>query len=241
MTDSLEAIQQARKAFETEITVLAHDLAGPLGRIINCMHLIKDLLMMGEVNAIDQVVDIALSSANAQLNTVGVLAEVTRLMNGMRQATPRPISIHDALQKTLSETAPMLNESRATLEVHAPENFPLIMAEEEALRRMFFNLLDNALRHVPDGGRVTFKATTNGNMAEFWVTNNGKEIAPEDRERIFEKFYRVQGSAVRGKRGMGLGLTYVKLTAESFGGNITVEDNPDGGAAFCLRLPLQQG
>lgn len=108
-----------------------------------------------------------------------------------------------------------------------------------ALRRAVLNLLDNALKHTPDGGKIS--CSVRPSESGSWsveVSDSGPGIPVKERERIFEAFYRIGDELRRTTPGTGLGLALVKRTAEAHGGRITVDDAPDGGARFILTLPL---
>jgi signal transduction histidine kinase len=108
-----------------------------------------------------------------------------------------------------------------------------VRADPDLLRRVLENLLDNAMRHAPHGSDVTLHAQKVEGQVELRVTDRGRGIPPEMRERVFDKF--VQLNSPRDRTGYGLGLHFCKQTVESHGGRIWVED-AEPGAAFCVRL-----
>jgi signal transduction histidine kinase len=109
-----------------------------------------------------------------------------------------------------------------------------------ALRRALLNLLDNALKHTPDSGKVTCRAfSTDNDSWKLEVSDTGPGIPAAERKRIFEAFYRIGDELRRTTPGTGLGLALVKRTAEAHGGKITVNDASGGGACFTLSLPIK--
>lgn len=243
MTESpseIALIEQARQAFEEEISVLAHDLAGPLARIINCLQLAKDLLAMQELSAIPQLLDIALNSAQAQLQNVEVLQDITRLANGLKKPPLGNAQLSAALEQALADLQQLLDESQARYSADIPPDLPETCADQALLSRICFNLLENALRHVPAGGTVRVIARQEGDQVKVCVTDSGSGVPEEHRAHIFERFYRVPSSQLRGKRGMGLGLTFAKLVLEGYGGSIWLETSSESGTTFCFRLPIRR-
>jgi signal transduction histidine kinase len=243
MTEQLSEIariEQARQAFEEEISVLAHDLASPLARIINCLELAKDLLAAQELSAIPQLLDIALNSARAQLQDIEVLQDITRMANGLKKPPVGSAQLAPALEQALAALQELLAESQATYSADIPSDLPATCADEALLSRICFNLLENALRHVPKGGNVRVTARQEGDQIKVCVADDGRGVPEEHRALIFERFYRVPASQVRGRRGMGLGLTFTKLTVEGYGGSLWLETPPEGGAVFCFRLPISR-
>jgi signal transduction histidine kinase len=97
------------------------------------------------------------------------------------------------------------------------------------------NLVDNALKYTPAGGRVTITTRLEAGAATITVADNGPGVPEHEREAIFRRLYR--GDASRSQRGLGLGLSLVKAMVESHGGTISVTSVPGGGAAFTIRLP----
>jgi len=114
----------------------------------------------------------------------------------------------------------------------------LIQGNEELLRRMVVNLVDNAILYTPDGGSVSVKLQSKATRARLVVADTGVGIPPESLGRVFDRFYRVQDSRMRSTGGSGLGLSIVKLAAESHQGSVEVKSELDRGSTFAVSLPL---
>ncbi len=113
-----------------------------------------------------------------------------------------------------------------------------VRADEEALRQVLSNLIDNAIKYTPAGGQVTVDCRTDGKMALIEVADTGVGIAPEHHNRLFERFYRVDRARSRELGGTGLGLSIVKHLSQAMGGGITVTSQVGTGSRFTVRLPL---
>jgi two-component system phosphate regulon sensor histidine kinase PhoR len=111
-------------------------------------------------------------------------------------------------------------------------------ADREGLREILDNLLDNAIKYTPEGGRVSVVWRSNGTMAQIAVRDSGIGIKPEDQERIFERFYRVDKARSRELGGTGLGLSIVKHLAQSMNGTVAVESEVGKGSTFTVELPV---
>jgi two-component system sensor histidine kinase/response regulator len=112
-----------------------------------------------------------------------------------------------------------------------------ITADDDLLRRMLANLIENAVRHAPPETQVRVEGTLASGAVELRVRDAGKGIPPEMREKIFDPFVQLEGpSGSSSRSGRGLGLTFCKLAAEAHGGSIWVEDAAPG-AVLCVRLP----
>jgi two-component system OmpR family sensor kinase len=113
-----------------------------------------------------------------------------------------------------------------------------VRGEAVALRRAVLNLVQNALRYTPAGGKVELSLTTGDGQAVIRVEDTGIGIAPTDHERIFEPFVRLDAARARETGGTGLGLAIARAIAVAHGGTLTVESTPGAGSRFALRLPL---
>jgi two-component system phosphate regulon sensor histidine kinase PhoR len=125
---------------------------------------------------------------------------------------------------------------RAELDV--AENLPPLQADEARLEEIVYNLLDNAVKYAPVGGRITITAATDGNRMSLGVSDNGPGIPPRDLSRIFERFYRADKARPRELGGTGLGLSIVKHIAQLHGGEVGAESELGQGTTLRVHLPL---
>ena len=117
------------------------------------------------------------------------------------------------------------------------ERLGMMRADERKVKQVLLNLLSNALKFTPEGGRVDVRAETQGEMAEIAVTDTGVGIAPEDQGAVFEEFRQV-GTAAKKVEGTGLGLALSRKFIELHGGKISVKSEPGVGSTFTFTLPL---
>ena len=120
----------------------------------------------------------------------------------------------------------------------APLNPLRVAADEEGLRQILDNLVDNAIKYTPEGGTVRITWTVEGSTAQLAVTDTGIGIPPAEQARIFERFYRVDKARSRELGGTGLGLSIVKHLAGAFGGSVSVQSQVGRGSTFIVRLPV---
>ncbi|MCC6615895.1 MAG: PAS domain S-box protein [Anaerolineae bacterium] len=119
-----------------------------------------------------------------------------------------------------------------------PPNFPVIQGDETRLRQVLDNLISNAIKYSPNGGEITIGGYATAASATVYVKDQGVGMSDADQERIFERFYRVDGALSRKTQGTGLGLYLAKAIVEAHGGRIWVESAPGQGATFFFTLPL---
>jgi len=119
---------------------------------------------------------------------------------------------------------------------------PMICADGDRIRQVLINLLDNAIKYSHPGGTVTLKVSLNDRHIWVSIIDEGSGIPDSEKNRIFERFYRVeQGSAPSGTHaGRGLGLAIAKYIIEAHGGTINVESSPGKGSAFTFTLPIEE-
>jgi signal transduction histidine kinase len=129
-------------------------------------------------------------------------------------------------------------DPRYHLVLEAPDDLPDVVGDEDKIGRVLINLVDNAIKYSPDGGRVEIKLTRVGGSVRFSVTDEGLGVPPSEQRRIFEKFYRLDPNMTRGVGGTGLGLFICRELVRRMDGRIWVESAGFGsGSTFSLELP----
>ena len=124
------------------------------------------------------------------------------------------------------------------LVLSAPERGPYVAADEDALQQVLVNLVENAVKYSPNGGRVELALEPVNGRVRFSVRDRGLGIPASEQERIFEKFFRLDPNLSRGVGGTGLGLYISRELVRRMGGRIRVESEPGRGSTFSFELPL---
>jgi signal transduction histidine kinase len=161
------------------------------------------------------------------------LAEAGQLHLNLIHVQPQELiaSVVDAFREAA-------RDKQITLQSHVSPPLPNVIADPDRLRQVFANLLSNALRHTPDGGRVVLAAERVGHMVRFSVSDTGPGLTPEARARVFDRFWRADLSRSRDGGGSGLGLTIAQYLVEAHGGEIGVESVAGQGACFWFTVPI---
>lgn len=234
--------QKQLEMYRDEITHMAvHDLRGPLWAVISGIHLaLEDLRMLPDTEMIQKSLDVAGQSANGLLKLVDSLLDISRLETRQMPLQRVPVLLDELIAAALGSLSASLEEAGLELEMDIDHGLAPLMIDPVIIQRVLVNLLDNALRHTPEGGKILISAQRSGRNVILRVADSGTGVPPEERERIFERFRQVKENIpLRGAKGTGLGLTFCKLAVEAHDGNIWVDANsPLPGACFVVSLPM---
>ncbi|HZM07313.1 MAG TPA: ATP-binding protein, partial [Methylocella sp.] len=166
----------------------------------------------------------------------GNLLDMTRLESGPLTPQTGPADLSDIVGATLQRADKILQNHSFVIDLES--GLPLLNLDMVLMEQVLFNLFDNAAKYAPQGSRITVTARYEGGSVVVQVLDEGEGIPETDRERIFDKFYRVRRSD-RQRAGTGLGLAICRGFVESMGGSITAANRIDQpGAVFTIRLPV---
>jgi two-component system, OmpR family, phosphate regulon sensor histidine kinase PhoR len=166
------------------------------------------------------------------------LIHLARVESGQEAFEIVDVDLAEAVQDIVDQYSAAAAQKQITLEAIAPTRPVTARADEDGIRTILSNLVDNALKYTPAGGRVTLRWYADDQAAMLEVQDTGIGIAEKDQARIFERFYRVDRARSRELGGTGLGLAIVKHLAQAFGGSVGLDSVPKQGSTFRIRLPL---
>ncbi|HYO87451.1 MAG TPA: ATP-binding protein [Candidatus Limnocylindrales bacterium] len=241
--DVSEQIRSAQ--YREQVThMVIHDLRGPLWSIISGIDLAQDdLRELKEVEPTQKLLEISARSAQNLMRLVESLLDISRLEQGEFPLNRAPVSPFDLVESARAALVGAVSEAPITLTVECDPTLPLIDVDQDMLRRVLINLIDNALRHTPMQGRILMRAFARRGDIIFLVADSGPGIPLDERERVFERYRQIpQNRPQRGSKGQGLGLAFCKLAVEAHGGRISVEPHgPLPGAVFSVSIPIWRG
>lgn len=217
---------------------LAHDLRTPLTRLRGT----AELALGDNGNPAEARAALAdcVDESDRVLHLLEALLDISAAEAGALKLNRDLIDVRSLTERAADLYSEVAQEKAITLELDQPQPVE-VSADAIRLGQAITNLVDNALKYTPAGGRVVVTAsaesgaTTTGSAALITVTDNGPGVPVAEREAIFRRLYRVDSS--RSQRGLGLGLSMVKAIVESHGGTVSVDDAPGGGARFTVRIP----
>jgi signal transduction histidine kinase len=161
---------------------------------------------------------------------------MSQIEAGILRVDPVPTRIGRMVQRVVKKARS--GATKHHFNVTIPLEFPEVRADPRRLEQVLRNLVENAVKYSPDGGTVTVRGDVEGGQAVLSVGDEGIGIAPEDLGRVFDRFYRADGAAVRRAGGTGLGLSICQGIVQMLGGRIWAESTPGVGSTFYFTLPL---
>jgi two-component system, OmpR family, sensor histidine kinase KdpD len=237
-----EDIDQARLGAERErlrsamLTSVSHDLRTPLASIIGALSSLRSYRDRYDEQTRDELLGTALSEAERLDRFVSNLLDMTRLDAGAIAPKREAVDAGDLVSTALRRAMPLLKDKVVVPSV--PPGLPPLSLDFVLAEQVLFNLLDNAAKYSPTGGRIEVEARLVGGAVEIVVRDEGPGIPAEALDRLFHKFYRADAGD-RQRAGTGLGLAIAKGFVEALGGTIAARNRTDrSGAEFIVRYPL---
>ncbi|MEZ4646762.1 MAG: HAMP domain-containing sensor histidine kinase [Chloroflexota bacterium] len=216
--------------------MLFHDLQSPLGNVISSLELMRyeitDSLLLS-------MLDIAFRSSQRLQTLVRSLLDINQLEAGHPVRTLNEVDVESLFDYVWEVEEPNFDRRGIEFRREIELNLPFLYIDEDMIRRVLTNLVDNAIKHSQDSQRITVVARhAEGDPQKLLIAvqDEGVGIPPEFRNSIFEKFERIKTKTA--SKGLGLGLAFCRLAVEAHGGRIWVDDAPSGGASFNFLLPI---
>jgi signal transduction histidine kinase len=234
----LRELAEMREEF---LALTTHDLRSPLTVISGVISFFTSG-RLGELSP-EQKNMVAMMERNTQnlIELVNDLLDAAKLESGSLQLEPTDVDLRDLINETCESFAQLAREKGLTLaRDDMPADLPrVVRADRAKLRRVIVNLLSNALKFTPKGGRVSVRVEAEGERAaRIAITDTGVGIAADDLPFLFDKYEQARHRATRGEKGTGLGLYITRQLVELHGGEISVESEVGRGSTFSFTLPL---
>lgn len=237
MHQELQEVDNMKTDF---VSVVSHELRTPLTSIRNA----ASILMKGgpskrtvEENE-KELLEIIINNVDRQTRMVSDLLDVSKIEAGVMPVDTRPTNIVSLVKEVMAVLKPQAEDKKIHLDLSCQTKELIVSVDPEHARRIVNNLLVNAIKFTPDNGRITIGIDDWGNEARIKVADTGIGISGEDKEKLFDKFYRSSDTAVQQKGGWGLGLMITKGLVEAQKGKIWVESRLGEGSVFSFTLPV---
>src|SRR5579875_2187997 len=237
-----EDIDRVRVTAETErlraalLTSISHDLRTPLVSILGALTSLRSYGEIYDAKTRDELMATVQSEAERLNRFIGNLLDMTRLESGAVALKLEPVEAAEIVGTALRRAGRIVAEHRVELDF--PPTLPLLKADYLLLEQVLFNLLHNAAKFAPPGTAIRVSGRRDGDFVVLRVEDQGPGIPEAERERVFDKFYRIQAQD-RQRAGTGLGLAICRGFVEAMGGTIAAANRDErGGGVFTIRIPV---
>ena len=234
LNKQLEEVSRHKSEF---LANLSHELRTPLNAILGGSELLAEGLF-GELNEkqTEYIHDIH-ESGQHLLSLINDVLDLSKVEAGRLELQPGHFGLRSLMESSVTIVRERASRKSIDLQVEPPAEEVIVEADERKVKQIVYNLLSNAVRFTPEGGKVVFRAHREGDEAIFAVEDSGPGVAEEFRERIFDEFFQAPGA----EEGTGLGLALSKRLVELHGGRIWLETKVGQGSRFSFAIPIARG
>jgi two-component system, NtrC family, sensor histidine kinase KinB len=219
------------------VAMVYHDLRSPLASVVSSLDVLTGMIDGREDASVQEILKIAQRSTERIQRLTNSLLDVNQLNSGQPIVNQGPTSLQELIRDAVDAIDLILASKNQVLEVSLPDDLPLVHVDEDMIRRVLINLLENAIKYTQLEGRIQIGAAREETLVRVWVEDNGRGIPAEEHTLIFNKFSRA-GKREDKTKGLGLGLTFCRLAVEGHGGRIWVESKVGVGSRFSFTLPV---
>jgi PAS domain S-box-containing protein len=220
------------------VSIVSHELRTPLTSIRGSVQLVLE-----DARAIADpehrtLLQIALNNCERLVRIINDILDVSKIESGNLVLRKKPAQIADLIRQSVDVVAGPARSLGVNIDLNIPANIRPVMVDPDRIVQAIVNLLSNAAKFAPKDSTVTIAATGTEHMVTIAVSDQGEGIAPENLNRLFQKFQQVDSSSSRRKGGTGLGLAITKALVEQHGGRIYVDSALNKGTRFSFTLPV---
>jgi signal transduction histidine kinase/ActR/RegA family two-component response regulator len=239
ITDRVRAEQELRDAARRKdefLAMLAHELRNPLAPVAAA----ADLLQLGASDAtrVQQVSAVIARQVRHMAGLIDDLLDVSRVTRGLIALEKQPVDVNRIVADAAEQARPLIEAKRHALSLHAPQQPVSVLGDAKRLVQIIVNLLTNAAKFTPEGGKIDVDVGLSGDWVEIAVRDNGIGMNTEVRERAFDMFAQGERAPDRSQGGLGIGLALVKSLVELHGGRVVCDSaGPGMGSRFIVTLP----
>ncbi len=236
-TQELERMRELSKLKAEFIASVSHDLKSPLTSIVGYADLLIDLAKDNNNESQQQFSRTIKDEGMRLAQMIDDILHVAKLESNSLQLKPEQVSLREIIEDVLNIVTG--HEKKFRIEVHFDDTIPPLWLDRNQTKRVFFNLISNAMKYSPQGGTIRVTARAFADTIQVDVTDEGIGMSQETLSHLFEKFFREKSEATKGIKGTGLGLTIAKKIIEAHGGTISVKSEEGKGSTFTAILPAR--
>ncbi len=218
------------------ISMIYHDLRSPLNNIVSSFDVLSSMLNTESDSAINSILNIAIRSTERIQRLTNSLLDINRLEAGQPITNQQVTDPYQIIQDSADAVAPLIHNKNQRFITKIDDNIPHVIVDNDMIRRVLINLIENATKYSPAKSTITIGAKKEGAWVHIWVQDTGPGIPDKDKEHIFDKYTRLKNNQKH--KGLGLGLAFCRLAIEGHGGRIWITDGDEGGSVFHITLPV---
>ncbi|HSL55273.1 MAG TPA: ATP-binding protein, partial [Pyrinomonadaceae bacterium] len=227
--------EEASRLKEEFLATVSHELRTPLNAVVGWSRLLRSGQLDRDGAA--HAVEVIERNAAAQRQIIEDLLDVSRIITGKLRINTQPTDLLLIIHAAIDAVRPAAEAKEIDLSTHIDAPNSIVRADSERLQQVLWNLLANAVKFTPSGGKVDVYLQQQGSIAEIRIEDSGPGVPAEFLPRIFERFSQADGSSTRKHGGLGLGLAIVRHLVELHGGTVSAANRKEGGAMLTVRLP----
>ncbi|HEY2988799.1 MAG TPA: ATP-binding protein [Candidatus Binatia bacterium] len=234
MCDRLKDLDNMKSEF---FATMSHELRTPLTSIKEGIGLLLEGVGGTVTDKQRRLLRILAEESDRLIRLVNSLLDLSKMEAGMMTYSLEPASLASVIHRAVTEIGPLAEAKRIKIEAKVAKQMPLVKMDPDRILQALRNLVGNAVKFTPDGGRVTLSAEQKNGNVQVTVTDTGPGISPDDLPMIFDKYRQGNSKSSYMLRGTGLGLSIVRHIITSHGGHVWVESEAGQGSSFIFVLP----
>jgi signal transduction histidine kinase len=247
-TRLFQAVRRANDAKSQFVSIVSHELKIPMTSIRGYADILRQGLAPGGIrDTVGPVTEkqaeflrTIMSNVDRMTALVSDLSDISRIETGRLRIEPVMISIADSIRDVILQIKPQFEGRSQIVETSCPGDLPSAYSDPQRLQQILTNLLSNANKYTPEGGKISVAAVREGDFIRITVQDSGIGMTPEEQSHLFTQFFRGESSTVRDQPGWGLGLHVTKRLAEMLGGTIGVKSESGKGSEFWFTQPIKK-
>jgi len=249
LAQAVERLQEADRVKSNFLATVSHELRTPLTSVIGYSEMLLEGIA-GELNDEQrEYVRTVMEKGDQLLQLITGILDISRMEAGEMKIDKHPFDLDEVVTVALSTIAPHARRKKLVMACTVPPSLPLVLGDRDKIRQVLLNLLGNAVKFTPEGGKVEVAATLapllpaadSMRAVRVSVRDSGIGVPPEHQKRVFDPFFQVDNSSTREYGGTGLGLSIVKRLVEAHGGVVWVDSEAGKGSTFSFTVPLAAG
>ncbi len=220
------------------INNMTHEFKTPISTIALASESLKNPSNAQNSDKVERYSKIIFDENTRMRDQVDKILQMAVLENGDFELSKTTVDLHELVEEIISKISLQIEKQNGKIETNLKATKHLIKGDSVHLMNVISNILDNALKYTKETPEITVSTANADGTMQLCITDNGIGLSPEDRKRVFEKYFRVPTGNRHDVKGFGLGLSYVKLIIEAHGGTVDAKSDTGKGSEFVINLPV---